>query len=176
MPLAARAVVQVHPDSARFRMYKTNWHTQQISCFLDAGASFIFQRNILLFRRSALQTLSNTVDNFADLRTVSKSWRALSRLTHPTNKKGPVSLPVPILPPLAAFCVSSVSAHITTNAQPKSEQRPPQGDCKGRSPCQIKARGSFHFNTFIMDNLKKNLLYFPTRIFSVSLLTIFSLT
>lgn len=51
-----------------------------------------------------LSTISQTWE------AASKSWRALSRLTHPPIKKAPVSLPVPISPPFAAFCVSSVFA------------------------------------------------------------------
>lgn len=120
MPLAARQLIKVHLDSARFRMNKIKLaHAAEFHAFRTRAHPSFFSKIFCSYRRSVLQALPNTVDNFTDLRSCIESWRALSRLTHPTRKKAPVSLPVPISPPFAAFCVSGVfgSYHHQRTAQ-----------------------------------------------------------
>src|SRR5699024_8864664 len=86
----------------------------------------------------------------------------------PPGKKAPASLPVPISPPFAAFCVSCVFAsyHHQRTAQIRTATAT-RRIAKAAALVKSRLAGVSTSIPFIMDNLKKNLLYFPTRIFSV---------
>ena len=80
---------------------------------------------------------------------VSKSWRALSRLTHPTNKKGTsIATSAHFAAVRGILCVRCFRVISPPTHSPNQNSDRHKANCKGRSPCQIKARGSFHFNTF----------------------------
>lgn len=69
MPLAARQLIKVHLDSARFRMNKIKLaHAAEFHAFRTRAHPSFFSKIFCSYRRSVLQALPNTVDNFTDLR------------------------------------------------------------------------------------------------------------
>lgn len=69
MPLAARQLIKVHLDSARFRMNKIKLaHAAEFHAFWTQAHPSFFSKIFCSYRRSVLHTLPNTVDNFTDLR------------------------------------------------------------------------------------------------------------
>ena len=69
MPLAARQLIKVHLDSARFRMNKIKLaHAAEFHAFRTRAHPSFFSKIFCSSRRSVLQALPNTVDNFTDLR------------------------------------------------------------------------------------------------------------
>ncbi|MEI1540289.1 hypothetical protein QJN61_24770, partial [Escherichia coli] len=69
MPLAAGQLIKVHLDSARFRMNKIKLaHAAEFHAFRTLTHPSFFSKIFCSYRRSVLQTLPNTVDNFTDLR------------------------------------------------------------------------------------------------------------
>ena len=69
MPLAARQLIKVHLDSARFRMNKIKLaHAAEFHAFRTPAHPSFFSKIFCSYRRSVLHTLPNTVDNFTDLR------------------------------------------------------------------------------------------------------------
>ncbi len=80
MPLAAGQLIKAHLDSARFRMNKIKLApAAEFHAFRTLVRPSFFSKIFCSYRRSVLQTLPDTVDNFTDLRSCIEK---LARLIH----------------------------------------------------------------------------------------------
>lgn len=136
MPLAARQLIKVHLDSARFRMNKIKLaHAAEFHAFRTRAHPSFFSKIFCSYRRSVLQALPNTVDNFTDLRScIEKLARLIQTDASHQKKRHQYRYQCPFRRRSRHSVCPVFSRHITTNAQPKSEQRPPQGELQRPQP------------------------------------------
>lgn len=136
MPLAARQLIKVHLDSARFRMNKIKLaHAAEFHAFRTRAHPSFFSKIFCSYRRSVLQALPNTVDNFTDLRScIEKLARLIQTDASHQKKRHQYRYQCPFRRRSRHSVCPVFSAHITTNVQPKSEQRPPQGELQRPLP------------------------------------------
>ncbi|GCI81368.1 hypothetical protein BvCmsNSNP002_04662 [Escherichia coli] len=89
MPLAARQLIKVHLDSARFRMNKIKLaHAAEFHTFRTLTHPSFFSKIFCYYRRSVLHTLPNTVDNFTNLRRCIEKLARLIQTDASRQKKG----------------------------------------------------------------------------------------
>ena len=145
MPLAARQLIKVHLDSARFRMNKIKLaHAAEFHAFRTLAHPSFFSKIFCSYRRSVLHTLPNTVDNFTDLRScIEKLARLIQTDASHQEKRHQYRYQCPFRRRSRHSVCPVFSRHITTNAQPKSEQRPPQGELQRPQP--LSNQGSREF-------------------------------
>ncbi|CNT58826.1 Uncharacterised protein [Salmonella enterica subsp. enterica serovar Bovismorbificans] len=79
----------------------------------------------------------------------SNIWRALSRLAHPTSKKGTsIATSAHFAAIRGILCVQCFRVISPPTYSPNQNSDRHKANCKGCRPRQIKARGSFHFYAF----------------------------
>lgn len=150
MPLAAGQLIKVHLDSARFRMNKIKLaHAAEFHAFRTLAHPSFFSKIFCSYRRLVLHTLPNTVDNFTDLRSCIEKLACFIQADASHQEKGTsIATSAHFAAVRGILCVLCFRVISPPTHSPNQNSDRHKANCKGRSPCQIKARGSFHFNTF----------------------------